>query len=191
MNYIVSVKQEDTSDTFKVSPFAADELVNNLSDPGWVCNQLVISSDGKYRIHESQVTTKSTDDLYFTATLEPAVTAELNKDQYIWVIEVENPLLTPKYRREVNIVLSVAEHKLWSSAETQTEYDIVSFVGTAIRINTLSFVAGTVSSIKLLDADDNVIQTSGWVSDTVDVTETILVIKEPVIDTPVKVRILT
>lgn len=190
MNYISEVKQEDTSDTYSVSPFAEGETVANLSDAGWVCRQIVMTPDGLHRVIEKVVTAKTTDDMYFSATLEPDDTAQLNEQQYIWIIEVENLLTTPKFRRELEITLAVEKHGVFNPSETQTIHTLLttSADGLSIDIDSNSVPVG-VRSIKLLNDDGDILQTVGYVSHTIVLGVATIVLKQPVTVTATQVQV--
>ncbi len=191
MGTLVTVKQEDTSDTIQASPFAENEAIANLSDSGWVCRQAVLTKDGKNIVIEGDVTIKDSTDMYFEATLAPNDTRQLDNRQYKWIIEVENTTVTPPYRKEHEVDLDVEKHSILDIAQTSYDYDFVAKVSaTEVKIDVASLPGGTIRSIKLLDVDGVIIQTTGWVSDTVDDSQVVLTLLEPMIaDTPVQVRV--
>lgn len=198
MKHTILVNQEDTTDTMEISPFIEGELIQNLSDVGWSCRQAVLTADGKNVVLSNNVTTKTLDDLYFSATLEPLDTAILNEDQYIWIIEITNNTIEPKYRRELQVILAVSKHHIWNLAETFTVYDIVApdpdvngdvIFGKQVRIATTTLPVGTILSIKLLDNDDNILQTAGYVSDTLDNSQVVITLTEPVKVEPTKLMV--
>ncbi len=174
----------------EVSPFALDETVLTLSDGGWTCKQALITPDGKYIVASEAVTGKSVDDRWFAAALEPALTAILDADQYLWFIEIENLTTTPVYRREISIAVGVQEHRIWNTAETSFTYAVVEYATELeVTIDVAGMPAGTPKSIKLLDTDGTVLQTVGFVSSAVVASQVVITLTEPVKIIPISMMI--
>ena len=108
----IEVIQGDLTDILEVSPFEEGEETANLSDAGWTCKSAVIKEMGDVPIFERDITDKTVDDLYFRAAIDPDDTTVLAVDSYIWVIQIENLLVLPKFRREKQVELVVEPQAL-------------------------------------------------------------------------------
>lgn len=198
MRHSVIVKQEDTSDIMEVSPFEEGESIQTLSATGWFCRHAVLSEDGKTTVMVSDVVAKTVDDLYFAAALEPWDTAILDVAQYMWIIEVRNDTIEPKYRKELSVNLAVEHHRIWNTTETSTTYTVVPpdadengdiDYGSELRIDVAALPGGTVRSLKLLDGSDNILQTVGYKSSIIDNSQVVITLTEPVKIAPISLMV--
>lgn len=186
----VVIKQGDISDTFQVSPFVEGEAVQNLSDPGWTCRSVIINKVGGDVIVDNAVTAKTADDLYFETQLAPPDTDVLDVKGYIWVIQIENLITTPIYRKEHHINLSVEAEGALVTGDTYTEYDITS-IGTVANPSNLYVVVtadhtppGSIRYMLLKDEDGVIIQRVGYVSSATNGSDKEITLLEPVCGSP-------
>ena len=193
------IKQGDTTDTFQVSPFPLGELVENLSDPGWSCRSVVTNKLGGTIVIDNPVTTKTVDDLYFETSLASPDTDILDAKAYIWIIEIENLLTTPIYRREHHISLVVEKQGAPDLTEIETCFDI-NTIGTAagsfldidiVVIDNAALPEGTITRVDLKDIGDNILQTAGYISSVVNGADLEITLTEDVTTAPVKICFIT
>jgi len=193
------IKQGDTTDTFQVSPFPLGELVENLSDAGWTCRSVVIPRIGVAPVIDNPVTTKTVDDLYFETSLASPDTDILDAKAYIWIIEIENLLTTPIYRREHHISLVVERQGALALTETETCFDI-NTIGTAagsfldieiVVIDNAALPGGTITRVDLKDIGGSVLQTAGDVSSVVNGADLEITLTEDVVTAPVEICFIT
>lgn len=191
------ISQGDITDTFQVSPFEEGELVQKLTDPGWACRTFVVDKLGGTVVIDKSITQKTADNLYYEVALGPPDTEILDSRAYIWVIEVQNLTLTPKYRKELQIDLKVRQEGSYASTYNETCYDITS-IGTEannfkdrnVVVVPAVAVPGTSVIVKLKDNDGEIIQTTGYVSDAVNGANQEITLLEAVRHTPTKICVL-
>ena len=106
-NEKITVIQGNLTDIYEVSPFENGEAVATLSDAGWSCRSVLVENLGDIPLIDNTVTLKTIDDLYYRVAFEPDDTTPLAIGTYIWIIQVENSTVVPKYRREKQISLTV------------------------------------------------------------------------------------
>jgi len=193
------IKQGDTTDTFQVSPFVIGEAVQTLSDPTWTCRSVVVDKLGGTVVIDNVVTTKTQDDLYFETALASPDTDILDAKAYIWIIEIENLVVIPKYRREHHISLVVEKQGAPATVEVETCFTI-NTIGTAansytdtniVVINNTALPGGTITRIDLKNSGGTVIQTTGYTSSTVNGADLEITLVETVTGSPVQICFIT
>jgi len=193
----VHVRQEDTTDTIQISPYSKTEAVNDLiSVTGWTCRSVVLRKVGDPSVIINSVTKISTDLLYFEATLEPVDTAKLDTGVYLWVIEMENLTLNPKYRKEYHTNLVVSANASITST-TEVCYPIVS-IGTSAKkfadkdtiVIASTTLPNSLVSVKLKDDAGYIVQT-GYMSTALGATTSEILLLENVITEPTSICLVT
>lgn len=192
MSTKVIINQGDTSDTYQVSPFVEGEATQTLSDGGWTCRSVVVAAVGDVPIIDNVVTTKTVDDLYFETALASPDTDTLNGgSNYLWIIEIENTTTTPKYRRELHIPLKVNKQGAPATTEVSVDFPILSVLTNTVTILAAALPSGTITRIDLKDITPAVIQTTGFVSATVNGANLDLLLTETVTGSPVTICFVT
>ena len=190
----VIIKQGDISDTFQVSPFVAGEAVENLSDAGWTCRSVVVNKLNGDIIIDNTVTTKTMDDLFFETNLSPPDTDVLDTKGYIWIIQIQNLVTSPTYRKEHHINLAVEGEGALDTGDTYTEYAIIT-VGTAAEnytdlhlLVTLDHTPpASIRYLELREDDETVTQRVGYVSSVTNGANKEITCLEPICGAPTKV----
>jgi hypothetical protein len=170
MGNIVTVKQEDTSDTIRVSPYPLGEAVYNIvnNPAGWSCRSVVLREPGSPKVIDKAEVTISSDQLYFECTLEPEHTRILDAAAYLWVIELENLTVTPKYRKEYHVQLVVESNAAIATDDINNIFAIES-IGTLnndyLDRNVLTFdntivLPSPIRKVLLLNEDGDILQTT-------------------------------
>lgn len=97
----------NTSDIIYVRP----SILNGATlDCNWTCSSTVTDDAGNIVVDEFSVTDKSADNTEFKAFLTPSQTLQLstNNSEYVWSIQLRNPVLSPPIVSDLNFSIGVS-----------------------------------------------------------------------------------
>lgn len=103
----------DTGPVLEVRPSVLDEGV--VIDANWSCHIRAIYKDGSEAIAKTEITWKTSDDLYFIAALTPTQTETIDIPNNLagvtieMIVEVANLTVIPPFKKEIHYDVSVCE----------------------------------------------------------------------------------